>query len=99
MLHILVGNADEDIDAVFNAAKRNQRVDWIVPKSARPEDPALFHLPGYGFMARGVIDSEPKRAAPGRYASFVRDVAALPVSVPIGFILENHREWKWPRHP
>jgi hypothetical protein len=74
-------------------------LDWVVPKSARPDDPALFHLPGYGFMARGVIDSEPKNIGPGRYASFVRDVAALPVSVPIAFILENHKAWKWPTHP
>jgi hypothetical protein len=45
MLHILAGNADDDIGLVLEAAKSGEAVSWIVPKKAHSNDRALFHLP------------------------------------------------------
>lgn len=99
MLHILAGNRDEDIGLVLNAAKSGKSVSWIVPKKARPNDRALFHLPSLGFAARGVIDSEPEQDEPGRYGASVNAVTLLSSAVPLAFIRKNHPAWKWPTYP
>ena len=96
MLHILAGNAGEDIDLVLDAAKNGNPLDWIVPRKAKPNDPALFYLPGRGFTARGIVDSVPKRASPGEYRADVREITLLSSAVPVAFIRENHPDWQWP---
>lgn len=99
MLHILAGNRDEDIGLVLEAAKSGEAVSWIVPKKARPNDRALFHLPSLGFAARGVIASEPEQDEPGRYGANVNAVTLLSSAVPLAFVRKNQPEWKWPTYP
>jgi HNH endonuclease len=101
MLHILLGNAGEDVGSVFDAAKNNTSLDWIVPKKASIYDRALFHLPQRGFVARGLIDSQPKskNRTLGRYVAGVRSISLLPASVPLTFIGKHHTEWEWPSFP
>jgi len=99
MIHILAGDASGDIASVLDAAKNHTAIRWIVPKKARPNDPALFHLPGRGFAARGVVESEPKQDAPGRYSTNVQAITLLSSAVPLAFIRKNHPEWKWPTYP
>jgi hypothetical protein len=99
MLHILAGNRDEDIGLVLEAAKSGEAVSWIVPKKARANDRALFHLPSLGFAARGVIASEPEQDEPGRYGASVNAVTLLGSAVPLAFIRKNHPAWKWPTYP
>jgi HNH endonuclease len=99
MLHILAGNAEEDIGLVLEAAKSGKAVSWIVPKKAHPNDRALFHLPSLGFAARGVIASEPEQDEPGRYGANVQAVTLLSSAVPLAFVIKNHPAWKWPTYP
>src|SRR5271165_389381 len=89
MLHILAGNAAEDVGLILEAAKSGKAVSWIVPKKAHPNDRALFHLPSLGFEARGVIASEPEQDEPGRYGANVQAVTLLPSAVPLAFILKK----------
>jgi hypothetical protein len=84
---------------VLEAAKRGKPVHWIVPKKARVNDRAFFHLPSLGFAARGVIESEPRQDTPGRYSATVHEIALLASAVPLAFIRENHQAWKWPTYP
>jgi hypothetical protein len=44
MLHILAGNAAEDVQSVLKAAKSGEALPWIVPKKAYVSDRVLFHL-------------------------------------------------------
>lgn len=90
----MVGATDE-VDAVLKAAKNAKPVAWRVPKQSRANDPALFYLPGYGFAARGVIATEPRKYELGRYVATVRDVVLLASVVPLAFIQKNHPSWKW----
>lgn len=99
MLHILAGNAAEDIQDVLKAAKSGEALSWIVPKKARPNDRALFHLPSLGFAARGVITSVPEQDGPGRYGASVYAVTLLSSAVPLAFVRKNHPAWKWPTYP
>lgn len=99
MLHILCGNAEEDTTSVLDTSKDKKVLNWVVPKKARIADRVLFHLPMHGFVARGAIGSEPQLESKGRFISKVRDISLLPTSVPLAFIRENHRNWKWPTYP
>lgn len=99
MIHILAGDAAGDVDSVLQAAKGTKPIRWIVPKTAHTNDRALFHLPGHGFAARGVIGSEPRQSKPGRYSAAVRDIALLASAVPLAFIRKNHPRWGWPTYP
>jgi hypothetical protein len=99
MLHILAGNAAEDVDEVFGAAISGKSLDWIVPKKSHPDDLALFHLPRHGFAARGAIGSEPRHVRPNEYRAIVRDIQLLSSAVPLAFVRENHPNWGWPTYP
>ena|SRR5216683_2733191 len=103
MIHILLGNAEDDVDSVLNAAKtRKPLVGWIVPKGAHAGDRALFHLPAQGLAARGVIRTEPRvhgQRRYGRYRETIREITLLDPAVPLAFLRENHRSWKWPTYP
>ncbi len=99
MIHILAGDATGDITAVLDAAKNHTAIRWIVPKRARSSDPALFHLPGRGFAARGVIESELKQDTPGRYSATIRGIMLLSPAVPLAFVRKHHPGWKWPTYP
>jgi hypothetical protein len=99
MLHILAGNAEEDVAVILRAAVSGKPVDWIVPKKAQSDERVLFHLPSRGFAARGVIASEPEQDEPGRYGASVRAVTLLNSAVPLAFVLKNHLAWKWPTYP
>ena len=98
MLHILAGNAADDIGLVLDAAKSDEAVEWIVPKKG-PNDRTLFHLPSLGFTARGVIASEPEQDTPGRYGANVSTIRSLSSAVPLAFVRKNHPAWKWPTYP
>jgi len=74
-------------------------IEWIVPKKAHVNDRALFHLPGLGFAARGLIGSEPEQDVPGRYGATVQAVTLLSSAVPLAFIRKNHPAWKWTAYP
>ena len=99
MIHILAADASDDVDLVLEAAKSGKSQPWIVPKNAHAGDRALFHLPGRGFAARGVIGSAPRQDSPGRYSAAVREITLLTSPVPLAFIRKNHRAWKWPTYP
>ncbi|HTW59082.1 MAG TPA: hypothetical protein VMD99_13200 [Terriglobales bacterium] len=99
MLHILAGNAVDDVQAVLKAAKSEKALPWFVPKKAHVNDRALFHLPGLGLAARGVIASEPEQDGPGRYGADVNQITMLSSAVPLAFICKNHPAWKWPTYP
>jgi hypothetical protein len=103
MLHILIGDGTRDVDSVLQAAKIGRLARWRVPKAARVNDRALFHLPRLGFTARGVIGSHPQQRrqyTPGRrYTAALRDVALLTSAVPLTFIRKNLPTWKWPTYP
>jgi hypothetical protein len=99
MLHILAGNAEEDVAIILKAAVSGKSVDWIVPKKAQPDERVLFHLPSRGFAARGVIGSEPEQDEPGRYGASVKAVTLLSSAVPLAFVRKNHPAWKWPTYP
>ena len=100
MIHILASSAD-DVDLVLKAAQSGETRTWIVPKKSHANDPALFHLPGHGFAARGVIASEPHQHQykPGRYTAEVGEVALLASFVPLAFVRKNQPSWKWPTYP
>jgi HNH endonuclease len=101
MLHVLVGAAAGDPN-LLHAAKRKVTVPWIVPKAAQPGDAVLFHLPQQGFIARGTIASKPgavSRNSLTRYSADVGNIQPLPVFVPLAFVADNHREWKWSTYP
>jgi HNH endonuclease len=100
MLHILLGNATADVDAILKAAKTRKPAGWIVPMKAHAGDRALFHLPALGLAARGVIGSEPQVLGQGRrYKAMVREITLLDAPVPLAFLLKHHRSWKWPTYP
>ncbi len=99
MLHILAGNAAEDVALILKAAVSGKPVDWIVPKKAHPDERVLFHLPSRGFAARGVIGSKPEQDQPGRYGASVKAVTLLSSAVPLAFVRKNHPAWKWPTYP
>jgi hypothetical protein len=101
MIHILAGNAAGDVDSILEAAKSGKSLPWIVPKKAHATDRALFHLPGRGFAARGVIGSEPRplRNRQGRYSAVVREIKLLSSAVPLAFVRKNHPAWEWPTYP
>ncbi len=99
MTHILAGDAAGDVTSVFESAKRGTAIPWIVPKNANVNDRTLFHLPGHGFAARGVIGSKPRQDRPGRYSATVREITLLSSAVPLAFIRRNHPAWKWPSYP
>jgi hypothetical protein len=99
MLHILAGDSAGDVDSVLEAAKGGKSLRWIVPKSAHLNDRILFHLPGHGFAARGVIGSDPRQSRPGRYSAAVREIALLSSTVPLAFVRKNHPGWKWLTYP
>jgi len=99
MLHVLVGNAEENVAVILKAAVTGKAVEWIVPKKALPNERVLLHLPSRGFAARGVIGSEPEQHEPGRYGASVRAVTLLSSAVPLAFVRKNHPAWKWPTYP
>jgi hypothetical protein len=99
MMHILAADAAGDIALVLGAAKSGKPLRWIVPKRAHTNERALFHLPGRGFAATGLIGSEPRRDKPGRYSATVREITALSSAVPLAFVRKNHPAWKWPTYP
>jgi hypothetical protein len=99
MLHILAGNAAEDVQSVLKAAKSGEALSWFVPKKAHVRDRALFHLPGLGLAARGVIASEPEQDEPRRYGADVNKITMLSSAVPLAFICKNHPDWGWPTYP
>jgi hypothetical protein len=99
MLYILFGNAAQDTDEILNASKSNRSVSWVVPKSSQTGERALFYLPRYGFVARGEIASTPKRARARRYEGDVRNLTALRDFVPLSFVRDRHKKWKWPTYP
>src|SRR5439155_18863866 len=65
-------------------------------KKSHVNDPALIYIWGHGFAARCVIASEPHEYAHGKYNAKVSDVAILTAAVPLAFVKENHKKWKWP---
>jgi hypothetical protein len=99
MIHILAGDAARDVDLVLETAKRRKPLRWIVPKTSHANDRVLFHLPGRGFAARGVVGSEPRQDRPGQYSAAVRDITLLSSAVPLAFVHKNHPAWKWPTYP
>jgi hypothetical protein len=100
VIHILLGNAAEDVDAVLDAGKSHKPLHWIVPKTAHVDDPALMHLPARGFAARAVVATEPRETKRrGRYAATIRAVKLLTPAVPLAFIRKNHPSWEWPSYP
>src|SRR5689334_16432000 len=99
MVHILCGNASQDVDELLKAGSSGKPLRWIVPKKAVKGDRALFHLPRLGFTARGVIRSRPRQTSEGRYGATVRDISLLASSVPLAFVRTNHPRWKWPTYP
>jgi len=102
MLHILLGDSRADTDSVFKAGDTDKPLLWVVPKKARAGDSVLFYLPKpHGFVARGSVDSEaqPNTHRTGRYTAMVGDIQLLASSVPLAFIRDNHKTWKWPTYP
>jgi hypothetical protein len=98
MVHILAGDAG-DVTLILEAAESGKSESWIVPKGAHVNDAALFHLPGRGFAARGIVATEPRQRKPGRYEADIRAITLLPSSVPLAFVRANHPAWKWPTYP
>src|ERR1700733_999775 len=98
MVHVLVGDKADDTRALLQAAKKGKSLKWVVPKNAQIGDKTLFHLPSLGFVARGVVGSDPQADGEGRYRATVRDLTSFP-PVPLSFIRKNHKGWKWPTYP
>jgi 5-methylcytosine-specific restriction endonuclease McrA len=98
MVHVLVGDKADDTRALLQAAKKGKSLKWLVPKNAQIGDKTLFHLPSLGFVARGVVGSDPQADGEGRYRATVRDLTSFP-PVPLSFIRKNHKGWKWPTYP
>jgi hypothetical protein len=108
MLHVLLGDS-MDIESLLDANENSKPIKWIVPKTAHVGDRALFHVPVHGFVARGVVASEPRQLSlPGfrskpyrisRWRAKVRDLNLLSTFVPLAFIRHNHPNWKWPTYP
>src|SRR6266852_5445113 len=100
MIHILLGDAGRDTDAILKAGKSHKSLPWIVPKSAHVGDPALMHLPARGFAASAVVATEPQKTRRrGKYGATIRVIALLTPAVPLAFIRKNHPTWKWPTYP
>ncbi|MCX6631360.1 MAG: HNH endonuclease [Candidatus Solibacter sp.] len=99
MIHILAGDAAGDVESVLQSGVTGKPLQWIVPKKAHATDRALFHLPGRGFAARGVIGCEPREFRSGRYTATVREIVLLASAVPLAFVREHHPAWKWPTYP
>jgi hypothetical protein len=99
MLYILFGDSEGDAETILKAAKRQQSVTWRVPKNAQIGERVLFYLPKHGFVAHGEIASESEHQRPGIYHAIVRRVTELPTFVPLRYVREHHRTWKWATYP
>lgn len=99
-LHVLVGDARDDVRLLVAAARsRGASILWRVPKSAHVRDAVVFYLSAHGFAARGVIGSEPLRQKSGWYKATVHDLDRFSIYVPLAFVRENHRHWHWTAYP
>ena len=100
MLHILVGDSTGDPKTLFATVDANKAVTWMVPKTAKTGDDAVFYLPADGFVAYGTVAGDPEPTdRSGWYSAPVNQLSLLPTFVPLAFILANHPDWKWATYP
>jgi hypothetical protein len=100
-LHVLVGDAERDADLLLNKGRRHNSFVWAVPNKARADDRVVFFLHRHGFVAQGIVASEPKPRSrgPWPYGAIIRKFNVLHTHVPLAVVQRALPEWKWPEYP
>jgi hypothetical protein len=100
-LTLLVGEteAQADFDSV---AESGGRLLWVVPKTARPGDEALFLFNRALLKGRGIVESLPVRGSHGRravYQAEIGKVERLDPPLSLDEVRRSIPEWEWPTYP
>lgn len=100
MLCVLVGGGGEDYELIRACGQGGSLPHWVVPKTASAGDAALIHVPGRGFVARGIVAENPKYGSFGdqpAYRSGLTQVCCFPTPVPLPFLEARLPDWGWLR--
>jgi hypothetical protein len=101
MLHVLVAE-EGALKFIKNAAHSGSFINWIVPKSAAPDDNAVLFYRPQGFLGTARIISKPQHAMFGRkraYRSNVGKVALFPKPIPLEAVADQFPKWAWLTYP
>lgn len=104
MSYVLLGTRDDDYVAILDAAQNRQDLPvWVIPRKAKPSEPAVLFLPAYGFVAGAQVGPAP--LAPGYFGKrrvfhgSLTGITLLQIPVPLAHVAHEMQDWDWTRYP
>jgi 5-methylcytosine-specific restriction protein A len=91
-------------DEIASAIMEDGSVHWTCPKDADIGDPVYFIVLGDGVIAKGNVDSKPRRARKSsrfstRYFADIVEVQPLKSTVSLRVLTRRFPRWGYPRYP